>query len=221
MTRAYTLGRRQLAADETRARILAAARDLLADEDGPPGFTVEAVARQAGVARMTVYHQFESKRAVLEALFDHLAERSLVPYLRLVFQEATADAALTRLIAAFVGFWNAERMVLRRARALAALDVEIGESVRDRDERRREHLRRLLSRLSVERGLAPAASLGVAVDILHALTSFETFDALRRGARTQEAVTEIICALAATAIEPPPHRRTLLLPSGDKTAGRG
>ena len=31
---------------------------------------IDAVARQAGVARMTVYYQFESKKGLLEALLD-------------------------------------------------------------------------------------------------------------------------------------------------------
>jgi AcrR family transcriptional regulator len=46
--RPYKLGQRQQATDQTRARIVAAARDLLAGEDGPSGFTVDAVARRAG-----------------------------------------------------------------------------------------------------------------------------------------------------------------------------
>ena len=83
--RPYNLGQRQASAEETRRRIVAAARDLLADESGPPGFTVDTVARRAGVARMTVYHQFRSKRGVLEALFDDLANRGLMPHLRPAF----------------------------------------------------------------------------------------------------------------------------------------
>jgi AcrR family transcriptional regulator len=59
--RPYKLGQRQVAADQTRAKILAAARNLLAAESGIAGFTMDAVAREAGVSRMTVYYQFESK----------------------------------------------------------------------------------------------------------------------------------------------------------------
>ena len=70
--RPYRLGQRQVAADETRARVLAAARDQLAKETS---FSIDAVARRADVARMTVYYQFGSKRGLLEALFDLLAAR--------------------------------------------------------------------------------------------------------------------------------------------------
>jgi AcrR family transcriptional regulator len=39
--RGYKLGRREVSAAERRDRIINAARELLADEKGPPGFTVE------------------------------------------------------------------------------------------------------------------------------------------------------------------------------------
>jgi AcrR family transcriptional regulator len=197
--RAYNLGQRQVAAEVTRRRIIAAARDLLADESGPPGFTVEAVARQAGVARMTVYHQFRSKRAVLEALFDDLANGGLMPHLRPVFGESNAMRALEGLIGAFAAFWNSDRVVLRRARALAALDQEIAESVRERDEMRRQHLRKVLARLDAAH--APSATKQPeAIDVLHTLTSFETFDGLMRDGRTVEDATRLIRHLAAAAL---------------------
>ena len=70
--RPYNLGRRQESAEQTRMRIVEAARELLMASDGFSGFTMEAVARQAGVARMTVYYQFESKVGLLEAVSDDL-----------------------------------------------------------------------------------------------------------------------------------------------------
>jgi AcrR family transcriptional regulator len=194
--RPYNLGQRQVAADETRRRIIAAARDLLADESRPPGFTVETVARRAGVARMTVYHQFHSKRGVLEALFDDLANRGLMPHLRPALGEPAAARALELVIAAFTAFWESDRIVLRRARALAALDLEVAESVRERDEMRRAHLRRILERL-----LLRSKAVDEAIDVLHMLTSFETFDALLVGGRSRDEATRIIRRLAAAQLE--------------------
>jgi AcrR family transcriptional regulator len=207
--RPYKLGQRQLATDQTRSRIVTAARELLADENGPPGFTVDAVARQAGVARMTVYYQFQSKRGVLEALFDDLANRGLMPHLFPVFQEPVPARALDGLIGAFAAFWNSDRIVLRRARALVALDPEMADSIRERDERRREHLRKIVERLFAEKekdkdkqkGAVPAAALPSIIDVLHMLTSFETFDALLTGERSVEDVTRIVRHLAATALD--------------------
>lgn len=200
--RPYKLGQRQLATDQTRSRIVAAAREILADDKGPIGFTVDAVARQAGVARMTVYYQFESKRGVLEALFDDLANRGLMPHLRPVFHEPDAARALEGVIGAFAAFWNSDRIVLRRARALAALDHEFTESIRARDELRRGHLRKILERWYAEQPSPPTA-LPVAVDTLHMLTSFETFDALLTGTRTFEEATQIIRKLAMAVLGQP------------------
>lgn len=207
MPRPYNLGQRQLATDETRRRIVAATRALLADEGGGSAFTVDAVARQAGVARMTVYYQFGSKRAVLEALFDDLANRGLMPHLGPVLEERVPARALNGLITAFSAFWSSDRVVLRRVRALAALDAEVGDSIRARDERRREHLRRILGRVHEDRGAKAAKALPLVVDVLHMLTSFETFDALLSTGRTVDDATQIILQLAAAVLEPPQKAR--------------
>jgi AcrR family transcriptional regulator len=219
--RPYKLGQRQLATDQTRTRIISATRELLADDEtGSPDFTVDAVARRAGVARMTVYYQFHSKRGLLEALFDNLANRGLMPHLRPVFHEPSPARALDGLIEAFAAFWSSDRIVLRRARALAALDTEFAESIRGRDELRRNHLRNILGRLYQERQktAAPAPTPPPTqpptplrtptppldtIDVLHTLTSFETFDALLTSDRTVDVVTQIIRRLASAVLEPP------------------
>src|SRR5437773_11911322 len=77
--RAYRLGRRPAAAQRPRARVLRAARDLLTARAGAEPFSVDAVARRAGVARMTLYHQFGSRRGLLEALFDSFADGGELP----------------------------------------------------------------------------------------------------------------------------------------------
>src|SRR3989442_13135299 len=77
--RPYRLGRRQPAAQRTRARVLRAARQLLTARAGAEPFSVDAVARRAGVARMTVYHRFGSRRGLLEALFHSLPAGGQLP----------------------------------------------------------------------------------------------------------------------------------------------
>src|SRR5215217_1393081 len=71
--RPYRLGERESAIQQTRDRIIEAARALLTTHDAFTSFSIEAVARQADVARMTVYYQFGSKVGLLEALCDTLA----------------------------------------------------------------------------------------------------------------------------------------------------
>jgi len=62
------LGRRQAAADRTRAAILAAARDLLVE--GGPGLSAAAVAQRAGVSRITVYNRFGSMPGLLREVAE-------------------------------------------------------------------------------------------------------------------------------------------------------
>ncbi len=194
--RPYRLGQRQAATEQTRSRILAAAREILTDESAVLAFTIDAVARRAGVARMTVYYQFRSKRGLLEAIFDDLANRGLVPHLPAVFHQPDPRLALDALIDAFCAFWASDRLVLRRVRSLAALDPEIGESVRARDERRREHLHNILKRLSDKDGHPTPDALAGIADVLHMLTSFETFDALVTDRRGIGSATTIIRTFA-------------------------
>lgn len=66
MPRAYRLGRRQTAVDRTATSILSAARSLVAEAG--VGVGVGAIARRAGVSRITVYNRFGSRSALLEAI---------------------------------------------------------------------------------------------------------------------------------------------------------
>src|SRR5512139_2006780 len=67
--RPYNSTRRQAQARETRRQIIEAARRLFS-EHGYAGATIEAIAREAGVAPETIFATFGSKRAILAALID-------------------------------------------------------------------------------------------------------------------------------------------------------
>src|SRR6516162_2252509 len=115
--RPYRLGQRQVATEQTRARILNAARELLLTSDAFSGFSIEAVARQADVARMTVYHQFGSKIGLLEALCDTLAASGGMEQLATAFRHPDPLDALNEYFSVFGRFWEADRLVMRRLRA--------------------------------------------------------------------------------------------------------
>jgi hypothetical protein len=66
MPRRYRLGRRQASVDRTGARILEAAREVVAESG--PDFSVGTLGRRAGVSRATIYNRFGSKGGVLDAL---------------------------------------------------------------------------------------------------------------------------------------------------------
>src|SRR5437867_12013171 len=128
--RPYRLGRRKPAADRTRARVLRAARELLAARAGAQPFSVDAVARRAGVARMTVYHQFGSRRGLLEALFDSFAAGGELPaHLAAAFQRPDPLDSLADAVAAFARLWAAGRPRLRRVRSSGVLDPGLAEAV--------------------------------------------------------------------------------------------
>src|SRR5256714_14918008 len=126
------LGQRQATTDQTRARILSAARELLMKSDGFSGFSIDAVARQADVARMTVYHQFGSKIGLLEALSDALAAQGGMEQLASAFRRPEPLDALNDYMKIFSSFWNSDRLVMRRLRALAAIDPDFEKAVRSR-----------------------------------------------------------------------------------------
>jgi AcrR family transcriptional regulator len=193
--RPYRLGRRREAAEQTRARVLAAARELLAAGGGFTGFTIDAVARQAGVARMTVYYQFRSKR-LLEVLCDFLAVRGGIEAMPGAFQQPDPLDGLDGLIAIFGRFWDSDRVVIRRLQGLAALDPDIEQVVRARGERRRHALRVLVGRLQEGRGRPAPEMFDDIIDMLFTLTSFETFDTLAGTARRPVDVTPVVCRLA-------------------------
>jgi len=186
-----------VAADETRAQILAAARAVLVSDDA---FSMEAVARKADVARMTVYYQFGAKTGLLEALMDDLAHQGEIDrHLPAAFQQPDALAALDAFIAAFAHFWASDRVVIRRLQALAALDPVIAAGNEMRQGWRRHGARVIVERLAME-GCPPDAPPSDAVDTLAMLTSFATYDALATSERTLTDVTSLLQALARRAL---------------------
>jgi len=198
--RPYQLGQRKAASDQTRTRILAAARALLMAPDGYSRFSIETVARQADVARMTVYHQFGSKLGLLEGLCDSLASSGGMEQLASAFRQPEPLAALNQYIEIFGRFWEVDRLVMRRLRALAALDPDFEQVIRTRDEWRRKGLRALMQQMVEKQMPSLNESLDEIVAILFTLTSFETFDTLAGSARSLEEVAPVVQRLARLAI---------------------
>ena len=184
--RPYQLGKRQDQIDESRRRVLDAAQTLLAEATNYATFTVDTVAKRADVSRATVYYQFESKTGLLEALCDALADAGQMSDLASAFMNPDPVEAMRTFITCFGRFWDVDRLVMRRLRALAALDQEVGLVISARDERRRSGLEILIGRLSEQHLLAGETDL--ALRMLYTLTSFETFDAL---AAANQALTEV------------------------------
>lgn len=210
--RAYKIeGRRKAAADQNRARILLAARQLLLAENFRE-FSMEAVARKADVSRLTVYYQFDSRTGLLEALYNSIARSGHLVRLPEVFRAGNDPLQkLHNFIEVFVQFWASERDVIRRLHALAAIDAEIGQGLRARNERRRNGLRFILEHYARSYHQFTPPQEPIVLDTLHMLTSFETFDALAASGRTVDDVFKIIRKMAEQTIGfwPGPYRRSL------------
>ena len=188
---------RAAASDETRARILAAARTVLGGGNDLPAFSLEGVARQAGVTRLTVYNQFESKRGLLEAVFDDIALRGGLFDLPTILAEPDPDLALRRFVSVFCRFWGSHDTVMPRLGAVIKLDDEIAASLKLRTERRRQALTPLVGRLLASANAKTGADL---VDLLFALTGFEMFEALRVRERSAKAVEALLQDLVAQTV---------------------
>jgi AcrR family transcriptional regulator len=187
--RSYTAVERQRSVEAGRERIVEAARELLADEDAE-GFSIDAVARRAGVARMTIYNQFESKAGLLEALFDSLAKRGPFGEMADIFKQPDPLVALDEFVGIFGRFWTLHRAAHRRLRAAALHDPELAAAIEARNERRRTGITELLRRLGDR--VQPVIPRADAVGAIYVMLSFDTFNALAGPDRTPEDVVPIV-----------------------------
>lgn len=177
-SRSYKLGKRGEGVDKRRAEIVAAARKLILSKHALAGFTVDAVAKQAGVTRATVYSQFGFKTGLLGAMFDDLAVCGQMNQLPDAFKESDPYDALDSFINTFVTFWSADRLLTRRLYALATLDANLEKALEERQAGRRRGLRVILERTRKVYDRPKAQVFDETLEILYTLTSFATFDSL-------------------------------------------
>jgi len=195
--RPYRSSRRTVTAERTRARLLKAASAMLAASDG---ISLDAVAKRAGVTRLTVYNQFGSRRALLEAVFDDMAERGGLHRIREAMAKTDPQVALQQIVLIFCDFWSVHRGALWRLHAASATDPEFEESLRARNQRRRHLLSVLVDRMIEGGGKRPEVVIEL-IDVLFALTSVGFFWELTAGGRKANAVCHLIQALAADAVQ--------------------
>jgi AcrR family transcriptional regulator len=177
-TRPYHSPARQRQAEQTRARILAAARELFRSA-GYAATTMEAIASSAQVSAKTVEAAFGSKRGVLTALVDPLA--SAGPPRHLVGQiRAAADPRdRLRLVAELTRHaYEASVPELELMRSAAAVAPEIAAAARQVESRRRANQARLVGFLRERGALRSDLDADQATDIVWTLTSYDLYRAL-------------------------------------------
>jgi len=184
--------------DQLRVRILDAAHDLLAKEDAVE-FSMDAVARQAGVTRQTIHNQFGTRSGLLEALFDRMAMRGGMAGMPAVMQQADPVVMLRLFIELFARFWSSDRAAIRRIHALAVLEPEFGRIDRARNERRRMAANRVMDSLRRRFGKPLPQDRQDMVALLFTITSFEFFDSFV-GSGSPERVCPLIVRVIMDAL---------------------
>ena len=197
--RIYSSPGRDAMAAETRMRLLDAASLLLRQAPDPSKVSLDAVAKAAGVTRLTVYNQFGSRRGLLEAVFDEVARLGGLHRIPAAMALPDPNAALYRLLDIFCDFWASDH-ALGMLHAAAAADAEFATAMAERQERRRKVLGVLVQRL-VAAGIVSKARAGEVIDMLFALSSYALFDMLRQPGRKPAAVRRMLKSAFTAALE--------------------
>jgi AcrR family transcriptional regulator len=196
--RTYVSSVRTAAAAANRDRVIEAAARRLREDASIASFSLDHVAKAAGVTRLTVYHQFGSRRALLEAVFDEIARQGGLAGIAGAMAIPDPRAALDALIEIFCAFWRRDPAIGRLHDAMAT-DPEFATALIERNERRREALTVLVERIAGN--AAPHRSRQDAVDIIFALTSYPMFAMLSPGRSTSE-VCDLVRSACRSALEP-------------------
>jgi AcrR family transcriptional regulator len=195
-TRHTSRPRRRAAASRTRERVVAAVRELL-QEGAFHEATVAQVAARAGVSRATLYGHFGSRLGLVDAICETFDANPELVAVRETVREPDAGAALHRSIAHAVAFWASEEAVLEPLYGAAAIDPAARDLVARQRADRRAEFGYLLGRLEEAGRLRPELSSVEALGVLLVLTSFETFQELRRLAGLEE--RDVTATLQASA----------------------
>lgn len=178
--RRYVQRARAASSDETRRRILDAARETL--ERGPAGaLKVEDVARSAGVSRSTVYLLYGSRSGLFDALARYLRDEAGFEVLLAAFRLPDALDACRASQRAAVAMYAQMPHLARALFTLAAIDPDAVAAVRAIEDGRRPGQAQLARRLADQGYLRDDVSIDEATDILTVITSFQAFDELFDG----------------------------------------
>lgn len=176
--RPYHSPARQRQAEQTRARILACAREAFRSA-GYAATTMEAIASAAHVSGKTVEAAFGSKRAILAALVDPLAAAGPPQDLVARLRETRDPRHRLRLVAELTArVYQASTPEFELMRDAAAVAPEIAAVARQVGSRRRDNQVRLILWLQERNLLLAGLDADEATDIVWTLTSYDLYRAL-------------------------------------------
>lgn len=184
--RPYDSSIRARQAQETRRRIVEAAA-LLFVREGYSATSINAIAREAGVAVPTVYANLRSKANILRAVVELTVrgdDKTAPIASRAGWRELERQQNPREQLAAFAGLHRQicerEAAVFAQLEAAAGTDPEATQLLAEHDQRRYETQRRLARSLHRRKQLKPGLAAREAADILWTLASERTYLALVR-----------------------------------------
>jgi AcrR family transcriptional regulator len=155
------------------------------------------VAAAAGVSLATIYKSVGSRVRLLAAVFED--QGRLIGFDRVLAAMQMDDPAMAVVatVRESCRAWSVMPDAIRKTLALAALDAEIGELVRNYERHRRARLATLARRVCRSGATATRPRVRDAAATLTLLTSFTTFDQLRFEYDTRRS-TDLLVRMART-----------------------
>src|SRR5206468_12105346 len=92
----------------------------LREDGGLRDFSLDSVAKAAGVTRLTVYNQFGSRRGLLEAVFDDVATRGRLATIPEALELPDPLQGLDAIVDRFCEFWSSDEAIARLHDAMAS-----------------------------------------------------------------------------------------------------
>jgi len=189
--RAYRPRRVTRKTEETRARIVAAVRELLVEGTYHES-TVEEVADRAGVSRATLYQHFASRLDLVDAICDTLSLHPSLLAIRAAIGADDPEQALSGTIANVVAFWSAENAVFAAIYGVAEIDPGARNCVERQRADRHGEMERLTRSLQRRKCLPPGTTQRRAFALLMVLTSYETYRELERTGLSDTEITRTL-----------------------------
>ena len=182
--RPYDSTRRQAQARETRKQVIEAARRLFV-EHGYAGATIEAIAREAGVAPETIFATFGNKRTILADLIDVAVggDERPIPLLQrpgpqTVLQEIDPVRLLQLFSADISGILERVAPVFAIMRVAAKTEPDIAELLKNRLEQRLRNLTAVAQRLAAQNALREDLTVEQTAEIIWTISSPEVYNLL-------------------------------------------
>lgn len=194
-------GLRAASVQRTRRSILTAARRHLI-EAGYHRLSLEDVAADASVTRVTIYRHFDSKLGLLDAIAEDLAQQAgLVPGMHEAAKVADPVAAFTAMVRELCRFWSTDPEVFRRLISLSAVDPEAQQVITGREHWRYQQISTFVRRLAHADRLQAPFDVRQATAVVGTVTSFPACDEIATRLRTKlTKLDQILLPLLASVV---------------------